>query len=243
MRILKLCKLVVAGWGLLLCSVINAGETVEVDGTTYRNAEMDDVEPTGVRYKTEEGKFVVLPWTQLNETQLKTVKGRFQEGMQNLVLGAYAVIGTVFQLKDGDVIVQISTEEAGAIEGDYRNGAKVLKAGLVMIRNPTSEISRSLDDEVDAVAYFKGEMKFSMGFSLESDIPVLTGHPPEWSLEREWKNLEGKVMKARLVAVKAGKGLFMMNGKQFVYPLDQLAPEARAEAEEIQKKFGEVPYP
>jgi len=217
-----------------------AGETITVDGTVYPNSEMVEVCSDGAVYKTDESKYVVLPWEELSDDQTATLKARFKEGMMNAVYDAYVVKGSIFNVNKDGFIIQISQEDAPDLR--FTKGAKILTSGLVLIKDLPRDMPRGEGAPVDVIAYKQGTHTFDMGIAAK-EIPFLSVAYPSWAREQEWENVDGRKMAARLIASKDGKCLFEKGGQTFVYALDQLVPEAQKRVAEYQERIKRFPIP
>jgi len=85
-----------------------AGETITVEGTTHRNAELVEAAPGGAVYRTEEGEHVVLPWPALTPAQLSALAGKFPDAIENAICGVWHVRGTVFDVLDDGIVIQVT---------------------------------------------------------------------------------------------------------------------------------------
>lgn len=217
------------------------GETITVDGTTHRNAEFAEVCREGLVYQTEEGGYLTLPWSATTPGQLSGARTKMPAAFDNALYDAHYVKGTVFQVSSDGVIIQIDLPEKQREVG-YKNGAKVLESGLVLVKDLPTSIPQGEGAEIEIVAHKQGTFTYDLGVAVK-EIPLLTVARPIWSREQEWKNTGGQAMHARLVAVKDGKGMFEKGGQRFVYDLTQLDEDGRKRAAEIAGKLAGFPLP
>ncbi|MDF1858738.1 MAG: hypothetical protein P1U87_00915 [Verrucomicrobiales bacterium] len=224
---------------LFLTCHLFGGETITVDGTTYTNAEMVEISPDGPAYKTEAGDMVILPWTELSEAQLSTIKVKYPDAISNAMYDAYYIKGFVFHVSDDGHIIRISVED-GEERMEYKNGAIAPSSGLVLIKDIPTSVPQGEGAEIEIFAHKRKTYTFNIGIAVQ-EIPYLTVARPMWGMEQEWINTDGKKMYARLVAVKDGKGLFEKAGNRFVYELDKLDADAQTRAKEIAEKLKGFP--
>lgn len=220
------------------CSVAG-GETITVDGVVHRNAEMIEVAPQGPAYRTEGGEIVILPWSDASEAQISGVKQKWPDAIDNAIFEAYYIKGTVFQPNDDGHIIQITLDDDGS-ELDFKNGAVVLKSGLVIVADVPTSVPQAEGAEIEVIAHKRRTYTYNIGIAAK-EIPYLTVARPLWGQEQEWINSDGQKMFAKLLAVKDGKGLFEKGGQQFVYELDKLDDEGRKRAAEIAEKLAGFP--
>ena len=230
-----------------------SAETIVVDGKTIENAEMQALSETGVQFKTPKG-LVTLPWAELNAFQKAAVHSQFMEPLENLRIRAVWVEGTVFEVtEDGGVVVQISLDLKGDSQEtkpdaekpvEWKKGAEVVK-GMVLIKDMTDSRAKNPGDPVVGL-HFRTGRTFTYevgGFNLIKELPVLTDKRPEWATEREWTNVQGQKLKARLIGVKEGRCLLISSGKPFPYDIDQLSAEDHTLIAEYQKRVRQIPVP
>ena len=217
------------------------GEKITVAGTEYPNAELTDVCRDGVLFKTEDGKYVTLPWADTSSAQLSVVKAKFAEGLSNALYDAQYVKGTVFQVSPDGVIIQISLVE-GYTGPEFKNGARVLTSGLVIVKDLPTSIPQGEGAPIEIVAHKRQTYTYNLAVAVK-EIPLLTMARPLWGQEQEWKNKEGKSMYARLIAVKENKGMFEKGGKRFIYDLSDLDEDGGKRAAEIKEKLAGFPLP
>lgn len=250
-----------------LLAVSHAGpplhaETIIVGGRTIENAEMAEVTDVGMQYKTPDGP-VVVPWAELSQFQRTTVQTRFAEALDHLRTRAMWVEGTVFERHKDGVVVQISLDLTPAGEGEekkegvepgtesaeaekpkqteWKNGGEVAK-GLVMIKDLKDSAIKMPGDPVAGIFYKVGTYTYEVGgFNLIKEIALASSAPPAWATEREWTNLEGKKIRARLRAVKDGKCLLEQGGKGYPYPIDQLSDEDKGLIADFEKHARLIP--
>lgn len=220
---------------------VEAGETITVEGATHRNAEMVEVAPTGAVYETEGGEFVILPWADLSSAQLSSVKAKFPGAIENAMFEAHFIRGTVFQVNEDGVVIQVSLPEEESGPG-FRNGAVVLTSGLVIVKDVPTSVPQGEGATIEIVANKRSTYTYDMGIAAK-EIPYLTVAKPLWGQEQEWTNSGGQKMHARLIAVKDGKGLFEKGGKRFPYDLSSLDEESRKRAAEVAAKLAGFPMP
>lgn len=218
-----------------------AGETIKVAGTDHRNAEWVDVCREGLIYKTEEGAFVTLTWDSATPAQVTAARTKKPEAFEHALYDAYWVKGTVFQVKPDGVIIQVEIPEEHKEIG-YKDGAKILENGLVIVKDLPTSIPQGEGAPIEIVAHKRGTFTFDLAIAVK-EIPLLTVAKPLWALEQEWKNQEGQVMHARLIAVKENKGMFEKSGKRFIYDLSQLDADGQKRAGEVAEKLAGFPIP
>ncbi len=216
-----------------------AGETIVVNGTRHDNAEMADLCREGLIFRTASGEFVTLPWADVTSAQVAGARARMAGAFDNALYDAHYIKGTVFQAKPEGLIVQITLPEGEAGPG-YRNGAKVLDSGLVLVKDMPTNLPQGEGAAVEIVAHKRGTFTFDLAIAAK-EIPLLTVAKPLWAMEQEWRNTEGQTMHARVVAVKDGKVMFEKGGKRFVYELDQLDEDAKRRIAEIAAKLEGFP--
>lgn len=240
-------------------------DSITLGGRTIDNAEMAGVAEGGVQYQTADG-VVVVPWSELSQFQRSAVQSRFAEALDNLRLRAVWVEGTVFERTNDGVVVQTSLDlkapaatpgEAEAPEAkpakpaeaaeakpkvtEWKNGGEVAK-GLVIVKDLKDSAIKMPGDPVAGIFYKIGTFTYEVGgFNLIKEIPLLSQTMPEWAAEREWTNLEGKKIRARLRAVKEGKCLLEQGGKGYPYPIDQLSEKDRSLIAEFEKRVRQIP--
>jgi hypothetical protein len=232
-------------------------ETITINGKVIENAEMAEVTETGMQYKTPEGN-VIVPWADLNQFQRTAIQTRFAEALDNLRVRAIWVEGTVFERLSDGVVVQVSldlkadtapkeeTEPGADAEKapkvtEWKNGGEVAK-GLVIIKDLKDSAVKMPGDPVAGVFFKVGTFTYEVGgFGLIREISQLTQAKPAWGAERDWTNLEGKKIKAKLRAVKEGQCLLESAGKSYPYPIDQLSEEDRALIAEFEKRARQIP--
>ncbi|MCB1086551.1 MAG: hypothetical protein KDM63_05865 [Verrucomicrobiae bacterium] len=234
----------------LLAASIAVADTITLDGRVIEDAEMLGVAETGVQYKTADG-LVILPWAELNQFQRTAVTTRYAEQLENLRTRALWVEGTVFENTRDGVVIQISLDlKAGNDVADetpkvteWKNGGEVAK-GLVIIKDLKDSAVKKPGDPVEGIFYKVGTFTYEVGgFNLIKEIGLLTSAKPEWAVEREWTNLGGNKIRARLIAVKDGKCLLDAAGKSYPYPIDQLSEADRALISEFEKQARAIPLP
>jgi hypothetical protein len=238
MRPFVFLTLLVFAW---LPSGAVAGETIRVGGMEYRNAEMVELCREGLIYKTEEGSYVTLPWATVSAPQLSAARTKMGASFENALYDAHFVKGTVFQKRSDGVVIQVEIPEEHKAIG-YKNGAKVLESGLVIVRDLPTSLPQEEGAAVEIVAHKRGTFTYDLGIAAK-EIPLLTVAKPLWGMEQEWKNQEGKAMVAKLVAVKDTKGMFEKGGKRFIYDLTQLDADGRKRAADIAEKLAGFPLP
>jgi len=216
-------------------------DRVTVDGTEYRSARMVEVCREGIIYKTKGDGFVTLPWAEINESQTRTLKSKFKDSLMNAVFRGYFVKGTVFQVNKDGVVIQIDTLDEEP-EPYCREGAEILTNGLVIIKDLPDDMPREEEAEIEIIAYQYLTYTFDIGIAAK-EIPYLTVEKPLWGREQEWKNIDGKTMVARFIAMKNGICIFERGGKQFEYPLEKLDEAGKTRAGEYQKKVEGFPIP
>lgn len=216
-----------------------AGETIEVAGVRHENAELLDLCREGLIYRSESGEFVTLPWAVASAAQISGAKSRMPDAFGNALYEARYVKGTVFQATPDGLVVQISLEEGGSGPG-YREGAKIVESGLVLIKDFPTNLPQSEGVPVEIVAHQRGTHTFDLAIAAK-EIPLLTVAKPAWALEQEWKNSDGQAMHARVVAVKDGKVMFEKGGQRFVYELEKLDDDARRRIGEIAERLAGFP--
>ncbi|MCP5539165.1 MAG: hypothetical protein H7A53_02815 [Akkermansiaceae bacterium] len=214
-------------------------DSIKITGRSYDDAEMIDLAPEGIVYKTGGGN-VVMPWDEAGPFQFAKIKTDFAEAFENLRTGAYWIEGTIFERhKDGFIIQNtIDTAVAEADSGsegekggeetkaEYKNGARKLR-GLVIVPDLPDPVLRKVDDAIAIPVYRTGSYTYDAGFNLAKEIPRCSVKKPEWAQEREWTNLEGNKLVAKVIAVKEDKCLFSSNGKTFPYVIAQLSEPDR----------------
>jgi len=218
-----------------------AGEKITVAGTDYPNAELTDVSRDGIIFKVEDGSYVTLPWADTSAAQLSAVRAKFAGALENALYDAHYVKGTVFQVSPDGVIIQIDLEE-GYTGPEFRNGARVLTSGLVIVKDLPTNLPQGEGAAIEITAHKRQTYTYDLGVAAK-EIPLLTMAKPLWGQEQEWKNTEGQSMHAKLVAVKDDKGMFEKGGKRFVYDLANLDDEGRKRAAEIAEKLAGFPLP
>lgn len=219
----------------------HAGETIRVEGTEHRNAEMVELCREGLIFKTEEGNYVTLPWASVTSPQLSAARAKMPAAFDNALYDGHWVKGTVFQARPDGVVVQIEIPEEHKAVG-YKDGAKILESGLVIVRDFPGSLPRGEGAPVEIVAHKRGTYTYDLGIAAK-EIPLLTVAKPLWAIEQEWKNGEGKTMVARLIAVKDGKGMFEKGGKRFIYDLAQLDADGQRRAADTAAKLEGFPLP
>jgi hypothetical protein len=220
---------------------VRAGERITVAGTDYPNAEVTDVSRDGVIYKVENGTFVTLPWADTTAAQLSAVRAKFPGAMENALYDAHYVKGSVFQVNADGVVIQIDLDE-GDTGPEFKNGARVLTNGLVIVKDLPTNIPQGEGAPIEITAHKRQTYTYDMGIAAK-EIPLLTMAKPLWGQEQEWKNTEGQSIYAKLVAVKGDKVMFEKGGKRFVYDLANLDDEGRKRAAEIAEKLAGFPLP
>jgi len=223
----------------LVSGLSSAGETITVAGTTHRDAEMVEICREGAIYRVEAETYVTLPWDQLTDPQRSTVKAKFAEAITNALYEAFYVEGTVFQVTPDGVVIQVTLSDASHGSG-YKNGARILANGLIIVRDLPTSVPQGEGAAVSLTGFQQRTFTYDMGIAVK-EIPYLTIAKPLWALEQEWKNTTGEVMHARLLGVKDGKGLFEKGGQRFVYELGRLDEESRGRADGIAKKLEGFP--
>lgn len=220
---------------------VQAGETITVAGTDHRNAEWVDVCREGLIYKTEEGAYVTLTWETATPAQVSAARTKKPEAFEHALYDAYWVKGTVFQVKPDGVIIQVEIPEEHKEIG-YKDGAKILENGLVIVKDLPTTIPQGEGAAIEIVAHKRGTFTFDLAIAVK-EIPLLTIAKPLWALEQEWKNQQGQVMHARLIAVKESKGMFEKSGKRFIYDLSQLDADGQKRAAEVAENLAGFPIP
>jgi len=226
---------------LLLVLPVSGGETITVDGATHRNAEMVELCREGLIFKTEEGTYVTMPWASTSSAQLSAARVKMPTAFDNALYDAHFVKGSVFQVKPEGVIIQVELPEEHKELG-YKNGAKVLESGLVIVKDLPTSIPQGEGAPIEVVAHKRGSFTYDLAIAVK-EIPLLTVAKPLWAMEQEWKNQDGQVMHARLIAVKEEKGMFEKGGQRFIYDLTSLDPDGRKRAAEIAEKLAGFPLP
>ncbi|MEM7697597.1 MAG: hypothetical protein AAF236_04245, partial [Verrucomicrobiota bacterium] len=218
----------------LALGILHAQEALPELDAVPSGGEIVEVAKSGVIFKTAEGGYGLLPWAKVPETEKSVLTQRFRDQVRNAMADAYRVKGTVFHAVAEGIIVQIDlTDEAAEI--GFEGGAEVLTNGLVLIQDLPKDTPVGAGATIDAVGYRIGTYRFNMGIAVK-EIPHLTAVLPDWTGEMEWTNAEGKVMTARLVGVKEGKGLFERSGQRFLVPIESLDAEGQERAAEIAEK-------
>ena len=217
-----------------------AGETITVDGKTYEDAEMVEVGPDGVFFKTKAREYVVLPWESLSPGQVSAIKLRFAEGLENAMFGAYLIKGTVFHVVEEGVVIQIDIPKRES-NLPAENGIVIPTSGLVLISDLPASVSKKEGAEIETKAYKVKDYTFDIGIAAK-EIPMLTVARPLWGSEQEWINKEGKQMVARLISVENGVGTFEKAGRSFTYELSKLNEEGQERASDIAKKLSRFPF-
>lgn len=218
---------------------LSAGETITVAGTTHRDAEMVEICREGAIYRVAAETFVTLPWDQLSDPQRNTVKAKFATAIPNALYEAVYVEGTVFQVTPDGVVIQVSLTSSTDSPG-YKNGARILTSGLVIVRDLPTSVPQGEGAAVTLTGFQQRTFTYDMGIAVK-EIPYLTIAKPLWAMEQEWKNITGEVMHARLLGLKDGKGLFEKGGKRFVYEVGKLDEESQKRVAEIAKKLEGLP--
>lgn len=226
---------------LFLAIPVQGGETITVAGAEHRNAEWTEVCREGLIYKTASGEYVTLPWGSATPAQISGARAKMPQAFDNALYDAHYVKGTVFQVKPDGVIIQVEIPEEHKAVG-YKEGAKILESGLVIVKDLPTTIPQGEGAEIEFVAHKRGTFTYDLGIAVK-EIPLLTFARPLWAIEREWKNQDGQVMHARLIAVKENKGMFEKGGKRFIYDLSQLDEEGRKLAAEIAERLAGFPIP
>ncbi|MEO0415937.1 MAG: hypothetical protein AAF226_13400 [Verrucomicrobiota bacterium] len=224
----------------------NAGENITVNGTSYRNAEVAEVSSSGPIYRVNDGALITAPWGQLSAQQENTLRTKHRTALMNTILGAKHVKGTVFQVNQDGVIVQVTIEKDGerrGTEGFYQ-GAEIIKSGLVIVSDLPNDVPRGTGVEIEFFAYQLKEYEYDMAIS-KTNIPYVTTAKPMWAREREWTNNKGQKLVASLIAVRDGKGLFQKSDGQRFPPIDlkTLDPESQKFAAEFAEKVKGYPIP
>jgi len=233
--------LLVAASLAVLVSWTEGGETIQVAGTEYRNAEMADLCREGLIFKTEDGKYVTLPWASTSSAQLSAARAKLSAAFDNALYDAHFVKGSVFQVIPEGVVIQVEIPEEHKEIG-YKNGAKLLESGLVIVKDLPTNIPQGEGAPIEITAHKRGTFTYDLAIAVK-EIPLLTIAKPLWALEQEWKNAKGESMHARLIAVKDNKGMFEKGGKRFIYELDQLDADGQKRAAEIAAKLAGFPLP
>ncbi len=226
---------------IVLLPWARGGETIRVGDSEYRNAEMADLCREGILYKTEEGAYVTLPWASVSGPQLSSARLKMADAFDHALYDACLVKGTVFQKSPDGIVIQVEIPEEHKVIG-YKNGAKILESGLVIVKDLPTSVPHEEGAAIEIVAYKRGTFTYDLGIAAK-EIPLLTITKPLWGMEQEWKNLEGKTMVAKLVAVKDTKGMFEKGGKRFIYDLTQLDADGQKRAAEIAEKLAGFPLP
>ncbi len=218
-----------------------SGETIESKGKSYFDAELYEINRAGAIYKVDgDAEYVTLLWSELSASQLSAVKTKFPKGLDNVRYDACFVKGSVFQVTPDGVIIQIELGFKGGVV--YKNGASLISSGLVIIPDLPDSVSREEGAPIEITAHRNKTYTYDMAVAVK-EIPYLTVAKPAWAREQEWKNADGQVMRAKLLAVKAGKGMFERAGKRFVYDLADLDTDGRLRALEIGEKLHGIPLP
>lgn len=225
----------------MLLSGAMAGETIRVGEIDYRNAEMVELCREGLIYKTGEGNYVTLQWASVTSAQLSAARAKMGASFDNALYDAHFVKGTIFQKRPDGVVIQVEIPEEHKLIG-YKNGAKILESGLVIVKDLPSSVPQEEGAAVEIVAHKRGSYTYDLGIAAK-EIPLLTVAKPLWGMEQEWKNQDGKAMVAKLVAVKETKGMFEKGGKRFIYDLTQLDADGRKRAADIAEKLQGFPLP
>lgn len=226
---------------LAVLPAAQAGETITVSGTEYRNAEWTEVSREGLIYKTEEGAYVTLPWSAATPAQISGARAKKPVAFDNALYDAHYVKGTVFQVKPDGVIIQVEIPDEHKDVG-YKDGAKILENSLVIVKDLPTSIPQGEGVPIEIVAHKRGTFTFDLAIAVK-EIPLLTVAKPLWAIEQEWKNQQGQSMHARLIAVKESKGMFEKGGKRFIYDLTQLDDDGRKLAAEVAEKLAGFPIP
>lgn len=223
-------------WG----TILSGGETITIEGETYEDAEMVEVGPEGAIYKTRDRDYVVLPWKNLSPAQVSALKLRFSEALENAMFGAYFIEGTVFQVVEEGVIIQIDIPKR---ESDLpaENGTIIPTSGLVMIQDLPASFSKEEGTEIEIKAYKQGDYTFDIGIAGKV-MPMLTVARPLWGREQEWINEDGRKMVARLIAIKDGVGTFERAGRTFPYEISKLDTDGQKRAAAIAEKLSHFPF-
>ena len=232
-------------------------DTITIAGKVIENAEMAEVTETGMQYQTPDG-VVEVPWADLSQFQRTAIQTRFAEALDNLRSRAIWVEGTVFERHRDGVVVQISLDlkadsapkdepapdadsEKAPKATEWKNGGEVAK-GLVMIKDLKDSAVKMPGDPVSGIFFKVGTYTYEVGgFNLIKEISLLATGRPAWATERDWTNLEGKKIRAKLRAVKEGKCLLESAGKAYPYPIDQLSGEDKELIAEFEKRARQIP--
>lgn len=223
-------------------------ETITVDGQTYEDAEMAEVGQSGLYYRVGQEKYVIVPWAEMSQFQLANVKSRFADAVDHLRHQAVWVEGTVFENHRDGIVVQTTLDlDAGESKAadsglpQYKNGGEILR-GMVIIKDLKDSAIRKPGDPVEGIFYQTGTFTYEVaGFNLIKEIPLCTQAEPEWAREREWTNLQGNKLTARVIAVKEGKCLFSQGGKTFPYEIANLSPADQELVAQFEKRATAIP--
>jgi hypothetical protein len=215
------------------------GETIQVAGVRHDNAELADLCREGLIYRLASGDYVTLPWAEASSGQISGARSKMPSAFDNALYDAHYVKGTVFQPTPSGLVIQIDLKDDPPGSG-YRNGARIVESGLVIVKDFPTNIPQGEGAPVEIVAHKRGTHTFDLAIAAK-EIPLLTVAKPLWAMEQEWKNTEGQVIHARVVAVKDGKVMLEKRGQRFVYEVDKLDEDARKRIAEIAEKLEGFP--
>ncbi len=231
---------------LVVTGLATAGETITLNGQTIRNCEIVELTRDGVVYQSgDTDDLHVVPWAQLTAVQQDVLRKQHNKALVNAICDARYVKGSVFEANKDGVIVQIDIPESDdekGIEG-YRNGAKVLKGGSILVSDLPTDVPRGSGAPIELILYYKEKYDFTLGPLGSTEVEHLTYSLPEWFQETDWKNAAGATMKARLLGVKGDKALFLKGGQRMLLNLSQLDAASQTKAKEIQAKLAGYPVP
>ncbi len=251
-RVIKVCSqirfAVVIALGVLLWltpASAQSNQSVAKKDRVYANASMVDLGAEGAYIETPEG-LKLIPWVELSRFQVGTIRNSFQDALYNIRLKTYWVEAEVFQAVEGGGVVV----NAGLVENDdedpakkapnHKRGAEVLSS-LIYIKDFPGKPEEGAP--VKTYLYESGgTLTYDIGFG-KKELKIYTIAKPAWARPSEWSDTKGRKMLAELVEVANGNCRFLRNGKEFLFPLDQLMDADQNRAIKQQTYMRVIPLP
>lgn len=211
----------------------------------YANASMVDLGATGAYLKTTDG-LKLVPWAELSNFQVGTIRNSFQDALYNIRLKTCWVKGEVFNVVKGEGVVVSTSLVVDDNEDDkkeapnHKRGAEVI-SGMVFIKDLPQNLEEGAP--VEFYVYESGAiLAYDIGFG-KKDLKIYSIAKPSWAKAAEWSDTKGRKMLAELVEVANGKCRFLRNKEEFLFPLDQLMAADQQRAIKQQEFMRVIPLP
>ncbi len=242
----RLSAFVIIGASFCLTSgFAQSNQSTAKKDRVYANAAMVDLGATGAYLKTRDG-FELVPWAELSNFQVGTIRNSFQDALYNIRLKTSWVKGEVFNVVEGEGVV-VSTklvaddnDDAGEEAPDHRRGAEVI-SGMVFFKDLPQNLEEGA--AIETYAYDTGSvLEFDIGFG-KKDLKIYTIAKPAWAKATEWSDSKGRKMLAELIEVANGQCRFLRNNAEFLFPLDQLIAADQQRAIKQKELMRVIPLP